>query len=335
MSAAKTEIVPIRAVSELVQLPATSGMMAFLMDPAGFAQAMKVAETFAGSQLVPVHLRGKPADCFIALAMAVELQENPIIVMQSIYVVNGKAGWSASYMIARANRSGVFALPITWRTEGNGDSLAVTATTALARTGEEVTVTASMAMAAAEKWTVNPKYKSMPEHMLKWRSATMLIRLYAPEVMLGYHTADEIEDVTAAANGERRDVTPKKTPEPKTEPAANPRGHDPSWTAKVQASFCARLIELGTDYDTIAAWREGKGNPRPSQMSGAARHELLLEVTRQASARDAKIAAAPDTQRDEPATIFDGESDVSNEQARANAKRIEAAPIDDATIPME
>ncbi len=53
-------------------------------------------------------------------------------------------------------------------------------------------------MAEAAGWTKNPKYRSMPEHMLRYRSATLLIRLYAPEVMHGYSTAAELRDISAA-----------------------------------------------------------------------------------------------------------------------------------------
>jgi hypothetical protein len=169
-----------------------------------------LARRFAASQLVPAHLRGKPDDCFIALIMAREMGENPIIVMQSIYVISGKAGWSASYMIARANRAGVFKRPIGWRVEGTGEAMVVTAYTTTAY-GDEVSIAVPFAMAKAEGWTKNDKYRTMPELMLRYRSATMLIRLYAPEVLLGYHTLDEIEDVAASKAPAARRALPAPT----------------------------------------------------------------------------------------------------------------------------
>lgn len=175
-----------------------------------FEHGWRVAKLFASSQLIPTHLRDKPADCFIALHMARELRENPVVVLQNIYIVSGKAGWSATYMIGRANRSGVFKGRITWQSEGAGDKLVVTARATLADTGEVIQAEASMAMAKAEGWTKNSKYTSMPEHMLRWRSATMLIRLYAPEVMLGIPTSDELEDM--GASGRMVDVTSTDEP---------------------------------------------------------------------------------------------------------------------------
>lgn len=163
----------------------------------------RLAEVMAGSQLIPPHLRGKVEDVFIALAMADQMGENPVIVLQNIYVVSGRAGWSASYMIARANKSGVFKGRIDWRTSGKGDALSVTAFAVLADSGQAVEMTTDMAMAKAEGWTKNSKYVSMPEVMLRYRSATLLIRMYAADVMLGMHTDVELETIPA----ERATVT--------------------------------------------------------------------------------------------------------------------------------
>lgn len=168
-------------------------------DTARFEHAWRVARAFASSQLMPAHLRGKPEDVLIALHMAQQLHEDPLIICQSIYIISGKAGWSASYMIARANRAGVFKGRIGWTTTGTGKDLAVTARAVLAENGEEVSATATMQMAMAENWVKNAKYQTMPELMLRYRSATMLVRLYAPEVMLGLPVVDEIEDVVEAA----------------------------------------------------------------------------------------------------------------------------------------
>lgn len=178
-----------------------------LTDSARFEHAQRVANVFASSQLVPTHLRGKVADCVIAMNIADRLGEDPLTVMQSIYIVGGKAGWSSSYMIARINKSGLIKGRITWTTKGAGKDLEVTAKATLADTGETVDATTSMQMAIAEGWISNKKYTSMPEQMLRFRSAAMLQRLYFPEVMLGYRTVEEIETETPAPI----DITPPKT----------------------------------------------------------------------------------------------------------------------------
>lgn len=191
------------APANLPSVPRRGDMLA---DPALFEHMQRVAKVFVASALIPDHLKkNNGADAFLALQIARERGESPVAVMQNIYFVSGKAGWSASYMIGRANKSGTFKGPMRWRSEGAGDALTVTAAARLADTGEEVSAKVSMSMAKAEGWTKNAKYQTMPEHMLRYRSATMLVRLYCPEVLLGMQTRDELDDLQAA--GQLRDIT--------------------------------------------------------------------------------------------------------------------------------
>lgn len=187
-----------RAIALTVASPPARGDQDMLSNPEAFEHGQRVARVFASAELVPAHMRGKLADCFIALNIARRMGEDPITVMQNIHFISGRAGWKTEYMLARAYRCGVFRDRIVWRTEGSGRDMRVTASATLAANGQHVSAEASMAMAEAEGWTKNPKYRSMPEHMLRWRSATMLIRLYAPEVMLGLPMRDEIEDISYA-----------------------------------------------------------------------------------------------------------------------------------------
>ena len=168
-----------------------------------FQLRQRQARMFATSPLVPEHLRkGSPeqamANCYIALTLAEAMGEVPLIVMQNIHVVSGKAGFASQYMIARANSSGIFKDCIDWEISGKGKDLKVTAFATLANTGRRIEVSVDMAMAEAEGWTKNPKYRTMPEVMLRYRSAAFLVRFYAPQVMLGYHTIEEVEDVVSA-----------------------------------------------------------------------------------------------------------------------------------------
>lgn len=199
--------------ANIVNLPAVSTDYDPLA-PAHFEHSQRVAKMFAASELVPPHLRGKTADCLIAYAIAKRTREEPLVVLQNIYFVSGRAGWSATYMIAKANRSGVFARRINWRVEGEGKNLRVTAFATLADSGEPVEATASMAMAEAEGWTKNPKYRTMPDQMLRYRSATMLIRLFAPEVMMGLPVADEIDYQQARGPSGAIDITPPPASSP-------------------------------------------------------------------------------------------------------------------------
>jgi hypothetical protein len=59
--------------------------------------------------------------------------------------------------------------------------------------------TVTMEMAKAEGWIdkTGSKWKTMPELMLKYRAAAFFGRLYAPEIMMGLYSADEIVDIAA------------------------------------------------------------------------------------------------------------------------------------------
>ncbi len=177
-----------------------------------FELMQRQAKLFASSPLVPAHISDGGsqkglANCYIALVLAKQMNENPLVVMQNIYIVHGRAGWSATYMIAKANASGIFKGVIRFKHEGGAKDRTCTASATLADTGEVVTSTVGMAMAEAEGWTKNAKYRSMPDQMLIYRAATFLVRTYCPQVMLGYRTADEIDDL--AASGEIHDTEVK------------------------------------------------------------------------------------------------------------------------------
>lgn len=180
-----------------------------LMNPDTFNHMYRVGAVLASSPLFPDHLRKgdrqqAEANGMLVVNMALRLREDPLTVAQNIYFVGGKPGWNATYMISKANQHGVFADPIDWDISGNKDSLSVTAFAKMKGTGKRVEATADMEMARQEGWTRNTKYKSMPEQMLRYRAATMLIRLYCPEVMVGIPAAIEVETSNI------RDVTPQQ-----------------------------------------------------------------------------------------------------------------------------
>jgi hypothetical protein len=53
-------------------------------------------------------------------------------------------------------------------------------------------------MAKADGWFSKDgsKWRSIPQQMLIYRAATFFGRVYCPEVTLGLHTQDEIDDMT-------------------------------------------------------------------------------------------------------------------------------------------
>lgn len=171
-------------------------------------KAYKFASIMSKSDIIPIHYRNKPENCFIAINSAIRMNIDPMLAMQNTFVVSGKLGMNTSFAISLLNQSGVIKGSIKYAISGTGDNLEVTASARLAKTDEEISTSVSMKMAIAEGWTRNNKYKTMPEHMLKYRAATFLIRLHFPEVLNGLHTVEELEDVKAS---ETKDITPPTT----------------------------------------------------------------------------------------------------------------------------
>jgi len=143
--------------------------------------------------------------------------------------IHGKPTWSASFLIATVNSCGRFS-PMRFRwvgKEGTDEwgcrAFAVERESNLELVGALVTI----GMAKAEGWygKNGSKWKTMPEQMLQYRAAAFWCRAYAPEIALGMHTSEEIQDtpvtqqvvqpsVAATVTASVVDVTPTP-PEPK------------------------------------------------------------------------------------------------------------------------
>jgi hypothetical protein len=209
---------PSTALALTAYVPPEEDRGDLLFDPAAFRHAMDVAGFLATSQMLPQTFRGKPADVLIGMQLAHRMRMDTLTVLQSMQVINGSPSWKATFVIARINASKKFT-GLDWRITGEGTrDLKVVCYAKRHEDGKEVSAEATWAMAEAEGWTKNPKYRSIPLQMLRYRSATFFGRSYAPEVMLGLPVADELEDMAAA---EAVIADPAAT---QVAPAAPPRG---------------------------------------------------------------------------------------------------------------
>jgi hypothetical protein len=192
-----------------------------------FTQLQRAAALYSESGLVPDQFKKNVAACFVGLQLAAELKISPFMLFQKLYIVRGKPAIEAQLAIALANRAGVFASPIEYRFDGEGQSRKCTAFAILAATKKRVEATVSWETVEAEGWAnrEGTKWRTMPDLMFRYRSAMWLIRTYCPEVILGLHSRDEIEDAiditphpaqAAAAIGEAvansAELTPQKSP---------------------------------------------------------------------------------------------------------------------------
>jgi hypothetical protein len=196
-----------------------------------------MAKALASSTLVPDAYRGEAnlGNCIIALELSQRIGASVMAVMQSMVPIHGKPTWSAAFLIATVNSCGRFS-PMRFRwvgKEGADDwgcrAYAVERESNLELVGALVTIN----MAKAESWYSKngSKWKTMPEQMLQYRAAAFWTRAYAPEIALGMHTSEEVNDTPAAqqvvqptVTASVVDVTPNppepKSPRRKKEPEA-------------------------------------------------------------------------------------------------------------------
>ena len=161
-----------------------------------FALQQRKAKLYASSTMVPKEYQNNLPNCVIAQNMAERMGADILMVMQNLYVVHGKPGWSSQFLISCFNSCGRFS-SIKYRLTGEGDDWGCVAYATELSTGEEVSgPRVTIRMAKEEGWhgKSGSKWKTMPELMLRYRAATLLVRCTAPEIGMGLQTSDEIHD---------------------------------------------------------------------------------------------------------------------------------------------
>ena len=196
---------------------------------ANFELAQRIASALSKSSLVPEAYRDNIPNCLIALEMANRVGCSPLMTMQNLYVIQGRPSWSSTFIIASINSCGRFS-PLRFSLKGEGMQRTCIASAIEKATGEVLEgPEVSMAMAKAEGWLGKngSKWQTMPELMLRYRSAAFFGRLYAPEMLLGMQAAEEVADII--------DVTPQRA-----EPATGVAGAKAMLTENEQEAAAER-----------------------------------------------------------------------------------------------
>lgn len=175
------------------------------------------------------------ANCMIALDMSNRIGANILMVMQNLNIIYGRPSWSSKFLISTVNTCGRFEplryrfnnvgkvgkIKITeyeaiWETGSNGkkykkniakevvfdgsniDNIECVAYTTQKGKKEVLeSIPVSIKMAIEEGWynKAGSKWKTMPQLMLTYRSASYWVNSYAPELSMGMRTTEEIQDV--------------------------------------------------------------------------------------------------------------------------------------------
>lgn len=161
-------------------------------------------------------------NCMIALDMAQRMNANPLMIMQNLHIIEGRPSWSSQFIIAAINNCGKFSplrFDLEWLDEMDATystyewvnrqkvekkhtvrikNARCVAWAIEKATGERLeSAPVTMEMAVNEGWygKNGSKWRSMPDLMLRYRSAAFFGRIYAPELLMGLPTAEEVQDV--------------------------------------------------------------------------------------------------------------------------------------------
>lgn len=253
---AQTTMTALKPVEDKIDIPV--GTVAGFETLQSFVLMQRIAKLLAASSLIPEQYRGNLPNCVIAMNMAQRIGADPLMVMQNLYVVHGRPGWSAQFLIASFNQCGRFsAIRYKWGgTEGKDDWSCQAYATELSSKEIITGPTITIALAKKEQWYQKngSKWQSIPQLMLMYRAAAWLVRTHAPEIAMGLQTAEELHDTfDAKSQGNGRfavDLESLRTPEGTTLSAA---GDDviPQYAA---ASAVQALKEAGDLKTLNEAW---------------------------------------------------------------------------------
>jgi len=166
-----------------------------------FALAQRMAQSMATSTVVPKEYQNNVGNCMIALDVASRVGCSPFLVMQNLDIIHGRPTWNAKFTISTLRSCGRFRdIRFDFFGDEGKDSFgcqmtAVEVATGEVLKGERITID----MAKKEGWysRSGSKWPTMPRQMLQYRAASFFSRIYAPDILFGMYSTDELQDIGA------------------------------------------------------------------------------------------------------------------------------------------
>lgn len=240
--------------------------------PTSIHEAIQLADVMAKANLVPDHLRGKPGDCLLIVMQAQRWGMDAVSVAQSTSVVHGKLCYEGKLVAAALYAMGAVDGRLHYEISGDGQgaSIIVTGTPRGGKGPQSVS-------GNVKDWRTYGKDKSgnridnawdkMPEDMLVYRGTRQWARRYAPEVLLGVYTPDEMEDIP-------NDPTVVATVQPKREEKP---AELPLYTEQAFADNLPKWREIITSgrksADDLIAMLQTKARFTPEQLAAIRKPE--------------------------------------------------------------
>jgi hypothetical protein len=192
------------AMSEVIQATRQAGGW---LSCQTFDQALKLAETFSKSAMVPKAYQGNPANCLVAMAYGDSLGMAPLQAMQSVAVVNGVPALYGDGMLALVQASAVF--------ESIEESIEDGAAVCTVKRRGMKPVQRIFTIDDAKRaglWGKQGPWQQYPSRMLQMRARSWALRDAFADVLRGIQSVEEVRDIPEVI-----DVTPTPPalPEPK------------------------------------------------------------------------------------------------------------------------
>jgi hypothetical protein len=224
---------------------APASTASLVLDVASMDSIMRMSEVMAKSRTtIPDHLKGSPADCAAVIMQAMQWQMNPFAVAQKTHIVNGTLGYEGQLVNAAIQSSGVTRDRFNYEWFGawekiigktrvvtvpekgkKGDKdykkayqfhaadydlkdeegLGIRISATLRGETQPRELTLLLVQASVRN---SPLWATDPRQQLAYLAVKRWSRLYAPDVILGVYTPDELDE----ANREIRDITPTPVP---------------------------------------------------------------------------------------------------------------------------
>ena len=171
----------------------------FWTDMTSVKTAYKMASMLSNSTLVPQTYKGNPINCMIAMEMTQRTNFPLLMVMQNLYVIQGKPSWSGQFCTAVVNSSGRFS-PLTFVQLTNPDGTLKGYYAKATRLSDGAVCEGSPVdwdMVKKEGWydKSGSKWKTMPDLMFHYRAAAFFVREHCPDLLCGLQTVEEVQDV--------------------------------------------------------------------------------------------------------------------------------------------
>lgn len=166
----------------------------------GFEKLMEMSSMLSKSTIVPLSYQNRPENCFIALDMASRMGISAMVVMQNLFVIQGKPSFSGQAIASMIRANPQFKnVELNYVGEEGKDTWGAYVTATKTTTGKSIKgATVTLGIAKKEGWfqKTGSKWQTMPEIMLAYRAYAWFGRVYCPEILMGMQSTEEIYDST-------------------------------------------------------------------------------------------------------------------------------------------